>query len=64
VIVLDALKQLEEGDRARELWWLPRDLPAHVKVVASCIVDPASPEAERDPVAGNAEIPERLMKQH
>ena len=26
VIVLDALNQLEEGDRARELWWLPRDL--------------------------------------
>jgi WD40 repeat protein len=52
VIVLDAINQLEEGDRSQELWWLPRDLPGHVKVVASCIVDPASPEAESDVVAG------------
>jgi len=52
VIVLDALNQLEETDRAQELWWLPRDLGPHVKVIASCIVDPKSAEAEHDPVAG------------
>ncbi|MFI5453968.1 MAG: DUF4062 domain-containing protein [Isosphaerales bacterium] len=52
VIVLDALNQLEEGDRARELWWLPRDLLPHVKIVASCIVAPNSVEANQDPIAG------------
>ena len=51
LLVLDALNQLEETDRARELWWLPRELPPHVKVVASCIVDPKSKDAEEDPVA-------------
>jgi WD40 repeat protein len=51
VIVLDALNQLEEGERARELWWLPRDLGSHVKVIASCIVDPEFDEAKNDPVA-------------
>jgi hypothetical protein len=51
VFVLDALNQLEEGDRARDLWWLPRDLEPHMKVIASCIVDPESAESESDPVA-------------
>ena len=51
LLVLDALNQLEEADRARELWWLPRELPPHVKVVASFITDPQSPDADADPVA-------------
>ena len=51
VLLLDALNQLEEGDRARELWWLPRDLGPHVKVIASANVDPKSAEAEHEPVA-------------
>jgi telomerase protein component 1 len=50
IIVIDALNQLEEADRAQELWWLPDALPPHVKIIASSIVDPAAPEAEKDPV--------------
>jgi telomerase protein component 1 len=50
ILVLDALNQLEEGDRAQELWWLPYALPPHVKIIASSIADPAAPEAEKDPV--------------
>jgi telomerase protein component 1 len=50
LIVLDALNQLEETDRAHDVYWLPRDLPPQVKLVASCIVDPRSPEAEHDPI--------------
>ena len=39
VFVLDALNQLEETDNAQSLYWLPRDLPGHVKMIASCIDD-------------------------
>ncbi|MGD0040450.1 MAG: AAA family ATPase, partial [Isosphaeraceae bacterium] len=51
VIVLDALNQLEETDRARELWWLPRDLEPHIKVAVSTIGDTEALEADGDPVA-------------
>ncbi len=51
LIVLDALNQLEEADRARELWWLPRDLDPHVRVVVSTIVAPETSEADQDPIA-------------
>jgi hypothetical protein len=40
LIVLDALNQLEEGDRAHELWWLPRDLAPHIRLVVSAIAEP------------------------
>jgi WD40 repeat protein len=39
LLVLDALDQLDDSDRARELDWLPERLPPHVKVVASCATD-------------------------
>jgi WD40 repeat protein len=37
VIFLDALDQLSEADRARNLVWLPTDLPADVKIVVSTL---------------------------
>ncbi|MFI5458011.1 MAG: DUF4062 domain-containing protein [Isosphaerales bacterium] len=51
VIVLDALNQLEEADRARELWWLPHDFLSRVKVVVSAIVEPESQQADQDLLA-------------
>ena len=39
LLVIDALNQLDETDRAQELYWLPTELPPHVKVIISCISD-------------------------
>ncbi len=39
LLVLDALNQLDESENAHQLYWLPWQLPAHVKVVCSCIDD-------------------------
>ncbi|NUQ65363.1 MAG: DUF4062 domain-containing protein [Pirellulales bacterium] len=40
VLVIDALDQLDESDDAHSLYWLPRDWPAHVKAMVSCVADP------------------------
>jgi hypothetical protein len=45
LFVLDALNQLDETDNAHALNWLPRKLPSHVKLIASCIDDPDRDEA-------------------
>jgi WD40 repeat protein len=45
VLFLDALDQLAEGDPARDLSWLPRELPPGVKVIVATTV-----EAENLPV--------------
>ena len=39
LIVFDALNQLDETDSVDQLHWLPREFPAHVKVIVSCIDD-------------------------
>jgi len=39
LLVIDALNQLDEADRAQELYWLPTGLPPQVKVIVSCITD-------------------------
>jgi hypothetical protein len=44
LLVIDALNQLDEADRAQELYWLPAELPPHVKVIASCISDSGKTE--------------------
>jgi NACHT domain- and WD repeat-containing protein len=41
VIVIDALDQLSDADDARRLAWLPRELPAHVRMVVSTSTSPA-----------------------
>jgi Domain of unknown function (DUF4062)/NACHT domain len=41
LLVIDALNQLDEADRAQELYWLPTELPPQVKVIVSCI-DPVA----------------------
>ncbi len=37
ILFLDALDQLREGDPARDLGWLPRALPANVRLVVSTL---------------------------
>jgi hypothetical protein len=37
VVFLDALDQLSDADHARDLSWLPAELPAHVRVVVSTL---------------------------
>src|SRR5437773_6500655 len=44
LLVIDALNQLDEADRAQELYWLPAELPPQVKVIASCITDSGKTE--------------------
>ncbi len=43
LLVIDALNQLDEADRAQELYWLPTELPPQVKVIVSCITDVGVP---------------------
>jgi WD40 repeat protein len=44
LLVIDALNQLDEADRAQELYWLPTALPPQVKVIVSCITDSGKTE--------------------
>lgn len=44
LLVIDALNQLDEADRAQELYWLPTKLPPQVKVIVSCITDSGKTE--------------------
>src|SRR5262245_15480451 len=44
LIILDALNQMDEGDNAQRLAWLPWSFPPHVKLIASCIDDPGRAE--------------------
>jgi len=39
LLVIDALNQLDETDRAQELYWIPTELPPQVRVIVSCITD-------------------------
>ncbi len=43
LLVLDALNQLD-AEQDRTLWWLPRSLPAHIRLVASTLVGPTAEE--------------------
>jgi hypothetical protein len=42
IVVIDAIDQLDPTERARELTWLPRTLPSHVKLLLSCIDEPGT----------------------
>jgi hypothetical protein len=44
LLVIDALQQLDEAERAQQRYWLPAELPPQVKVVASCISDSGKTE--------------------
>src|SRR4029077_20924709 len=44
LLVIGALDQLDETDRAQELYWLPTELPPQVKVIVSCITDSGKTE--------------------
>jgi hypothetical protein len=37
ILFLDALDQLSDSDNARSLYWLPRELPEHARVVVSAL---------------------------
>jgi len=41
VLILDALNQLDAADNAHSMYWLPRDLPPNVRVIASSLEHPA-----------------------
>lgn len=43
VLFLDALDQLSSADNARDLNWLPRELPPHVKLVVSVLETEGAP---------------------
>ena len=45
VLLIDALNQLDESENAQQLFWLPWQFPAHVKLITSCIDDPDREEA-------------------
>lgn len=45
LLVIDALNQLDEAENAQQLYWLPWQFPANVKVIVSCIDDPGREEA-------------------
>ena len=44
LLVIDALNQLDEADRAQELHWLPTELPSQMKVIVSCVSDSGKTE--------------------
>jgi telomerase protein component 1 len=44
LLVIDALNQLDEADRAQQLYWLPTELPPQVKVIVSSITDSGKTE--------------------
>jgi WD40 repeat protein len=44
LLVIDALNQLDDSDRAQELYWLPGELPAQLKAIVSCITDSGKTE--------------------
>jgi tetratricopeptide (TPR) repeat protein len=37
VLVIDGLDQLEDRDQAPDLGWLPRDIPANLRIIVSCL---------------------------
>jgi tetratricopeptide (TPR) repeat protein len=43
VLVIDALNQLDPADGAHLLYWLPEQLPGHVKLLGSCLDDQETP---------------------
>lgn len=45
ILFLDALDQLSEADNARNLSWLPAELPANVRLVISTSTEPGDTEA-------------------
>jgi WD40 repeat protein len=48
VIVIDGVNQLDEQERAQDMYWLPVELPNHVKVVVSCVEEPDRDEPALD----------------
>lgn len=48
VVVIDALNQLDETDRAHQMDWLPQQLAPNVRIVVSCITTPGQPEVVLD----------------
>lgn len=52
VLIFDALDQLSALDPAHGLYWLPAELPEHVRLVASIVPDERRPQLERRLPAG------------
>lgn len=60
LLVIDALNQLDEADRAQELYWLPTALPPQVKVIVSCITDSGKTEPVLEAFRGRQHCPVQL----
>lgn len=52
VFVIDALNQMDDADNARRMHWLPREFPANVKIIASCIDNPGKKEPVLQAIKG------------
>ncbi|MFY9571744.1 MAG: AAA family ATPase, partial [Blastocatellia bacterium] len=63
VVVLDALDQLSDADHARNLIWLPAELPANVRVVVSTLPVECKTALERKLPAANLEKLEPMPKE-
>jgi nephrocystin-3 len=69
VIVIDALNQLEDGEGALELVWLPEEVPDQIRLIVSTLPGPSLKELERrgwldtalrvEPLEETAGYPER-----
>jgi tetratricopeptide (TPR) repeat protein len=60
LLVIDALNQLDEADRAQELYWLPVEFPPHVKVIISSITDSGKTEPVLEAFCGRKYCPVEL----
>ena len=66
ILFLDALDQLADSDNGRLLNWLsPASLPAHVKLVVSCLSDRATGDPAGQPYAElkSRQVPGRELHQ-
>jgi len=71
LIILDGLNQIQDRDNARELWWLPKSLPANVRLITSSLPGTALdelrsrgyPELEISPM-DSAEERKELISQY
>ena len=50
LLVIDGLDRLDQADNAHSMWWLPKELPSHVRVVASCVNDASEGQEPTEPV--------------
>jgi len=63
IVFIDALDQLSDFEHARNLIWLPRDLPANVRVIVSTLPGECLTQLERKLPAANLKELEPMPKE-